>query len=107
MDLRTPGPIPYSHPLALQIILEYSSKIPFSTYCNQNTAELSRYHTLVGKGFLPVYDISENIEILICKNVYQITPAQLAYFFNHSSPYQEYLDTTRLNENHFGALFLK
>lgn len=107
MHLSIPGLTPYSHPIALQSILEYSLKIPFSTYCNQNTAELSRYHTIVGKGFLSVYEISENIEILMCKNVYQITPAQLAYFFNHSSPYQEYLDTTRFNENHFGALFFK
>lgn len=103
----TPGSIPYSHPIALQIILQSSFKIPFSTHCDQNTTELSRYHTLVGKGFLSVYEISEKKEILKCKNLYQITPAQLAYFFNHSSPYQEYLDTTRFNENHFGALIFK
>lgn len=51
VHLSIQGFTPYSHPIALQSILQYSLKILFSTYCNQNTAELSHYHTIVGKGF--------------------------------------------------------
>lgn len=101
-----PDVTPYSHPIALQFILS-SFKIDYSTHCSQNTPYLSDYHILGAKGFLSVYKFSEEKEILNCKNRYKITSAHLAYFFNHSLPDQENIDTKRFMDNHFSALFSK
>lgn len=105
--ISMPDVTPFSHPIALQFILHYRFKIQYSTHCLQNTPDLSDYHILVAKGFLSVYEFPEEKEILKCKNRYRITPAHLAYFFNHSSPYQENINTKRFNDNHFSALFFK
>ncbi|XP_052676314.1 uncharacterized protein LOC128157746 isoform X1 [Crassostrea angulata] len=105
--LSMPDVTPFSHPVALQFILHSGLKIQYSTHCLQNTPDLSIYHIWVSKGFWSLYEFSEDKELLKCKNRYKITPAHLAYFFNHSSPYQENIDTKRFIDNHFSALFFK
>lgn len=105
--LSMPDVTPFSHPVALQFILHSGLKIQYSTHCLQNTPDLSIYHIWVSKGLWSLYEFSEDKELLKCKNRYKITPAHLAYFFNHSSPYQENIDTKRFIDNHFSALFFK
>lgn len=79
----------------------------YSSQCSENKAKLSGYHILAAKGFWSLYKKSINKESLKCKNRYLITPAELAYCFNHSLPHQKYIDIKRFRKNHFGALFLK
>lgn len=98
----------YSHPFLLQYFL-FPSNISYnySSQCSENKAELSGYHILAAKGFWSLYEKSINKESLKCKNRYLITPTELAYFFNHSLPYQEYIDIKQFRKNHFRALFSK
>lgn len=97
---------PYSHPYALQHFSP-SSELSYSIHCSQNTTELSGHHILAAKGFLSILKNVQDRKILKCKNKYLITPIELAYFFNHSFPYKEYLDIKQFHEDHFGALFFK
>lgn len=97
----------YSHPFLLQYLM-FHNNMSYSNlfHCSENKAELSGYHILAANGFWSLYIKSKNKESWKCKNRYLITPIQLAYFFNHSLPYQEYINIKQFRKIHFSALLL-
>lgn len=105
-----PNSMPYSHSKVFASILkEHNEEVGYTANCNQYSNKLSSLDILSAKGFLSTF---YKIEIEIdfkrkSKHKCLITPIQLAYFFNHSTPYEECINLNDFYGIHFAALFAK
>ena len=91
--------LPYSHPSVWRS-LSLPSYID-TVYCFNNRTGLNSQHIAAAKGFFPIFPGGA------CHNKFSVTPHMLAYFFNHSVPYEENINKNIFFSNHFVSLYLK
>ena len=97
---------PYSHP---RLWKSYFTNIDYEHVCNENTKELSVYHIAAAKGFSSfLWSQQFDGYYLPCASTkHYIRPHMLAYFFNHSWPFERHVPTHNFFKKSVVSLFFK